>query len=70
MILKNQDKFMYYDNNYISCNPFNQLYDHNQIKKEIKNADAVLCKIRPALIRAVNHKLKVDKEEKPKKKKW
>ncbi len=38
------------------------------MEKDIKNTDAVACKLRPALTRATNQNLEVAREEKRKKK--
>lgn len=57
---------MFYINNYIDQNLFNQLYDLNYIEKDIRSAYTVVCKLRPALTRTTNHKLKVARENKQK----
>ncbi len=67
LIPRDQDNFIFYLNNYINCNLLNQLYDLNLIKKLIKNADAVACKLRLTSIRATNQNLKVTKKESRKK---
>ena len=54
---------MFYVNNYINWDEFNQLYDSDQIEKSIQNADAIAHKLILALIRVINHKLEVTKEE-------
>ena len=54
---------MFYVNNYIDWNQFNQLYNLDWMEKSIQNADVVTCKLGPALIRAINHKLEVAKED-------
>ncbi len=64
MISRDQNKFMFYVNIYIDWDQINQLYDLNQIKKDIRNADAVARKLGPVLIRATNQKLEVIREEK------
>ncbi len=63
MVPRNQNKVMFYVNNYIDYNQFNQLYNLDWIEKGIRNADAVACKLGPALIRATNQKLEVAREE-------
>lgn len=50
---------MFYVNNYINWDKFNQIYDLDQIKKFIENIDAVAYKLRLALIKATNHKLEI-----------
>ncbi len=70
MVLKNQDKFVFYINNFIDWDQFNQLYDPDWIEKDIKNADTVVCKLGPALIRITNQRLEVAREKKRKRKKW
>ena len=69
VVLRDQDKFVFYGNNYIDWNFFNQLYDPNQIIKSIRNADAVACKLRPVLTRATNHRLEVARKKQPKREK-
>lgn len=59
MILWHQNRVVFYVNNYIDWNQFSKLYDSDQIKKGLKNTDAVAHKLKPALIKAINHKLKV-----------
>ena len=63
VLLRNQDKFVFYINNYIDWDHFNQLYDPDQIEKVIKNADAVACKLRLASIKATNNRLEVAKKK-------
>ena len=63
VVPKDQDKFVFYINNYIKWDQLNQLYDPDWMKKGIQNVDAVARKLRPALIRATNHRLKVAREE-------
>ena len=69
VVPKNQEKFVFYVNNYIDWDQFNQLYDSDWMKKGVKNADAVTCKLRLALTRAINDKLEAARKEKWKKKK-
>ena len=57
---------MCYINNYIDWDQFNQLYDSNWMEKDIRNADVVTCKLRPALIKITNHKLEIAREERQK----
>ena len=63
VVLKNQDKVMFYVNNYIDWDLFNQLYDLDWIEKDIQNADAVTRKLGPTLIRATNHRLEVARKD-------
>lgn len=63
VIFRDQDKLLFYVNNYINWDEFNQLYNLDWIKKNIKNADTVACKFRPALTRVTNYRLKVAREE-------
>lgn len=64
IVPKNQ---LFHVNCYIDWNQFNQLYDPNQIEKNIKNVDRILCKLRLALRKAINHKLEVSRKKKQKK---
>lgn len=64
MVLKNQNKFIFYANNYIDCDWFNQLYDPDWMKKDIKDMDTFAYRIRPALTKAINDKLEVVRERK------
>ena len=66
MVFRDQDKFMFYVNNYIDWDQFNQLYDLDWIEKGIKNADAVTRKLRPASTRATNDRLKVARKKRRK----
>ena len=66
MVFKDQNKFVFYVNNYINWDQFNQLFDLNWIKRVIQNANAIVRKLRPALIRASNDKLEVAWEKKQK----
>ena len=54
---------MLYVNNYIDWDQCNQLYNFDWIEKGIQNADAVILKLRLALIRATNHRLEVLREK-------
>ena len=67
MIPRDQDKVVFYVNNYINWDQFNQLYDPDWIEKGIQNADVVAHKLRPASIKATNHRLEVAREEQWKK---
>ena len=59
IILRDQNKFVFYVNNYIDWDQFNQIYDPDQMDKGIKNADPVACKLGPALTKATNYKEKL-----------
>ena len=63
MVPKDQNKFVFYVNNYIDWDQFNQLYDLDWIKRGIRNANTVSRKFGPALTRAINQKLEVVREE-------
>ncbi len=66
VVLSNQDKVVFYVNNYIDWDQFNQLYNPDWMEKDVKNVDAVVRKLRPALTRAINQKLEVAREERRK----
>ena len=66
VIPRDQDKFVFYVNNYIDWDQFNQLYDPNWMKKGVQNADAVARKPGPALTRVNNYKLEVVREKRRK----
>ena len=66
VVPKDQDKFVFYVNNYIDWDQFNQLYDPDWMKKGIRNADAVARKLRPASTRATNDRLEAAREERRK----
>lgn len=63
VVPRDQDKFVFYVNNYIDWDYFNQLYDPDCMEKSIQNADAVVLKLRLASTNATNHRLEVAKEE-------
>lgn len=67
VVSRNYNKFMFYINNYIDQNQFNQLYDLDQIKKDIQNPNAVICKLGSTLTRSNNYRLEVAKEKNQKK---
>ncbi len=54
VVSRNQDRVVFYVNNYIDWDQFNQLYDPDWMEKGIRNADAVVRKLRPASISATN----------------
>ena len=64
IVSKDQNKFVFYVNNYINWDQFNQLDDLDWIKKGIKNADAVAYKLGPALTKATNERLEVARKKK------
>ena len=68
VVSRDQDKFVFYINNYIDWDQFNQLYNPNWMEKDIRNTDTVAHKLRPASTRATNDKLKAAKEERQKRK--
>ena len=57
---------MFYINNYIDWDQFSQLYDLEWIEIDIKNINAIACKLGPALTRAINDRLEVAKEKRRK----
>ena len=59
VILSNQDKFVFYVNNSIDWDQFNQLYNLNWMTKGISNTDAVTCKLELVLTRATNQRLEI-----------
>lgn len=67
VITKDQEKFVFYINNYMDWNQFNQLYDFNWIDKSIKKANTVTSKLGLALIRATNHRLEVTSKKRQEK---
>ena len=63
VVPRDQDRMVFYVNNYIDWDQFNQLYDADWFNKGIRNADAVARKLGPALIKATNLRLEVAKEK-------
>ena len=63
MVLRDQNKVVFYVNNDINWDQFNQLYDHDQIEKSIQNVDVVAHKRALALIKTTNYRLEDAKEE-------
>ena len=63
VVPRDQDRAVFYVNNYIDWDQFNQLYDTDWFNKGIRNADAVARKLGPASIKATNLRLEVAKEE-------
>ncbi len=66
MVPRDQDKVMFYVNNFIDWDQFNQLYDPDLMEKGIRNADAVARKLGPALTRATNQRLEITRKERRK----
>ena len=62
-----QDKFVFYINNHIDWDQFNQLYDPDWMEKDIKNADAVARKLGPASTRTINNRFEAVREKRRKK---
>ena len=63
VVPRDQDRAVFYVNNYIDWDQFNQLYDADWFNKGIRNADAVARKLGPASIKVTNLRLEVAKEE-------
>ena len=63
VVPRDQDRMVFYVNNYIDWDQFNQLYDADQFNKGIRNADAVARKLGPALIKATNLRFEVAQEQ-------
>ena len=59
VVLRNQEKFVFYVNNYIDWNQFIQLDGLNWVAKGKRNAETVACKIWLVSARATNHSLGV-----------
>ena len=58
---------VFYVNNYINWHQFNQLYVADWFNKDIRNADVVARKLKPASLKATNLRLEVIKERVQKK---
>ncbi len=69
VVPRDQDKVVFYVNNYIDWDQFNQLYDPDWIEKDIRNADVVARKLGPVSTRATNQRLEVAKEKRQKREK-
>ena len=67
LVPKNQDKFVFYVNNYIDWICSTNYMILTRRKKCIRNADAISCKLKSALTRATNNRLEVAREERQKK---
>ena len=59
VVPRDQDKFVFYINNYIDWDQFNQLYDPDWIENGINNADAITRKLGLASTRAISNWLEV-----------
>ncbi len=66
VVPKDQNNIVFYVNNYIDWDHFNQLYDLDWMEKGIRNTDVLAHKLGPVLTRVSNQRLKVVKEEKQK----
>ena len=66
VIPRDQKRIVFHVNNYFDWDQFNQLYDLDWIEKGIQNADAVACKLKPALTKTTN----LRRKEVRKSKKW
>ncbi len=69
VVPRNQDKVVFYINNCVDWDQFNQLYDPDWMEKSIRNASIVVCKLGLVSIRATNQRLEVAREERRKKEK-
>ncbi len=54
IVSKDQEKIVFYVNNYIDWDQFNQLYAPDLLEKGVQNVDAVARKLTPASIKATN----------------
>ena len=63
VVPRNQDRRVFYINNYIEWDQFNQLYDANLFNKDIRNTNVVARKLELASIKTTNLKLKVAKKK-------
>lgn len=63
LVLRNQDKFMFYINKYINWNQLNKFYYLDQMRKGIRNADAITHKLGLAITRATNQRIESAREE-------
>lgn len=69
VIFRYQERFVFYVNNYIKQNQFNQSNNLDWIKKGMRNVNVVICKLKLALIGATNFRLEVAKKERQKREK-
>lgn len=58
VIFSDQKKIMFYINNYINWNQFNQLLALDWLQKDIQNIDVVAQKLKPTSITVINLKRK------------
>ena len=63
VIPRDQARVVFYINNYIDWDQFDQLYGRDWLKKYTWNADAMARKLGPTSIKATNLRLKVAKVE-------
>ena len=63
MVSWNWDKVVFYINNNIDWDQFNQLYDFDWIEKDIWNVYAVARKLWLILIKVIHYELEVAKNE-------
>ena len=54
VVLRDQEKIVFYVNNYIDWNQFNQLYVLDRMKKDVQNANVVTRKLKLALTKTTN----------------
>lgn len=69
MVLKDENKVMFYVNNYIYWDQFNQLYNLDWLEKDIQNANIIAYKLRLSSAKISSLRLEVDREKTWKKKK-
>lgn len=55
IICKDHNKVVFDINNYINQNQFKKLYNLNQIKNSIQNANTVAYKLKSTLIKIINY---------------
>lgn len=58
IVPRDQDKFIFYISNYINWDQFDYLYDPEQIEKDIRNINIVVCKLKLVSIKATNQRSK------------
>ena len=66
MVPRDQNKFVFYVNNYLNWDQLKQLYDPDSMEKVIRNADTFACKLDLASTWATNQRLEVAREERQK----
>lgn len=54
VVFRDQEKIVFYINNYIDWNKFNQLYAPNWLEKSVWNAKTIAQKLIPASIKAID----------------